>query len=115
MSLGTTTAMKNILAAAYAAAATHAALFTSDPGTTGSATGEVTGGTYAREPITWSAPSNGTVTGQVVFNVPTGTDLTFSAVCGGLTGANVLDKGPLTQQPFNTDGTYTLDVSYTQS
>ena len=36
----------------------YMALFTTDPGTTG-ASGEVTGGSYARQVMTWSAPASG--------------------------------------------------------
>lgn len=112
-----TTALRNTLATAYGTAATHAALFTADPGTTGSVTGEVTGGTpaYARKVITWGAPSNGTVTGSVTFDVPTGTTVTFGGVCSALTGATLLDKGAVTSQTFSTQGTYTLALTYTQA
>jgi hypothetical protein len=37
----------------------YLALFTTDPSTTG-ASGEVTGGSYARQPINFAAPSGGT-------------------------------------------------------
>jgi hypothetical protein len=50
----------------------YLALFTTDPGTTGSS-GEVTGGSYARQSITFSAPSAGTATssnGQTFTNMP---------------------------------------------
>jgi len=111
-----TTALKNTLATAYGTAATHAALFTADPGTTGSVTGEVTGGSpaYARKAITWSSASAGVITATVTFDVPTGTTVTYAAVCGGLTGANLLDKGAVTSQAFASQGTYVLNLTYTQ-
>jgi hypothetical protein len=114
MAIATTT-LRNTLATAYGTAATHAALFTADPGTTGSVSNEVTGGTYARKPITWSAASNGTITGSVTFDVPTGTTITHAAVTGGLTGANLLDRVTVTSQAFSSAGQYTLSLSYTQS
>jgi hypothetical protein len=83
---------KNTLATKYGTDATHVALFTADPGTTGTATGEVTGGSYARKPITWGAVSNGVITGTVAnIDVPAST-ITHIGLCGGLTGANVIDR-----------------------
>lgn len=119
-----TTTMKNTLANAYAAAATHAALFTADPGSTGTATGEVTATgspAYARKPFTagaaWTSASNGVVTASVTFDVPTGTTVTFAAVCSSVTqgAATVLDKIAITSQTFNSQGTLTVNFSFTQS
>lgn len=112
-----TTAEKNSLATKYGVDATHAALFTADPGTTGAVTGEVTGGSpaYARKAITWGAASNGVITATVTFDVPAGTTVTYAAVCGGLTGANLLDKAAVTSQNFATQGTYQLTLTYTQT
>ncbi len=42
-----TLAQRNALASAYATAAPNGALFSADPGTTGSVTGEITGGSPA--------------------------------------------------------------------
>lgn len=112
-----TTAEKNSLATKYGTDATHAALFTADPGSTGSVTGEVTGGSpaYARKALTWGAASGGVVTATVTFDVPAGTTVTHAAVCGGLTGANLLDKNTVTSQNFATQGTYQLTLTYTQT
>ena len=110
-----TTAEKNSLATKYGADATHAALFTADPGTSGSVTGEVTGGTYARKAITWGAPSNGVITATVTFDVPAGTTVTFAGVCSASTGATLLDKAAVTSQNFATAGTYQLTLTFTQT
>lgn len=109
------TTAKNSLALKFSQDATHAAVFTADPGLTGTVTGEVTGGApaYARKAITWSAPSNGVVTASVVFDIPAGTTLLFAAACSALTGANLLDKGAVTSQNFATQGTYTLALTAT--
>jgi hypothetical protein len=104
--------------------ATFAALFTADPGTTGTATGEVTATgapAYARKPFTagaaWSAASNGVVTASVTFDVPAGTTVTFVAVCSSVTqgAATVLDRIAITSQPFGTQGTLTVNFTFTQS
>lgn len=109
-----TVTQRNSLAAKYAADNTHAALFTADPGGTGTVVGEVAGGTYARQPITWSAPSNGTITASVTFDVPAGVTLKFGGVCSAATGATLRDAGSVPDQPFGTAGQYTLGLSYTQ-
>jgi hypothetical protein len=112
--------MKNTLANAYGTAATFAAIFTTDPGTTGTATGEVTGGApaYARKAITagWSAASGGVITGSVTFDVPAVT-VAYAAVCSSVTAgaATVQDRIAITSQPFNTQGTLTVNFTYTQS
>lgn len=119
-----TTAMKNLLATAYATNATFGALFTADPGATGTATGEVpaTGSpAYARKAFTaggaWSAAANGVVTASLTFDVPTGTTVTYVGVCSSGTqgAATVLDKIAITSQNFATQGTLTVNFTFTES
>ena len=112
-----TTAEKNSLATKYGADTTFAAIFTADPGTSGTVTGEVTGGSpaYARKAISWGAPSGGVVTATVTFDVPAGTTVTFAGVCSASTGATLLDKVAVTSQAFATQGTYALTLTYTQT
>lgn len=112
-----TTAERNSLATKYGQDAAYAALFTADPGTTGSATGEVSGGSpaYARKAVTWSAPSGGAVTGTVTFDVPAGTTVTYAGLCTGSTGGNLIDRVSVTSQTFSTQGTYQVTFTYTQS
>ena len=130
-----TDTQRNNLATAYAAAATHGALYTTAPGATAGT--EPSGGApaYARKPITWSAagavgPAGaalqpalpGVVYGQATFDVPAGATIVgigeHSAVSGGtyLDGGLTLDGNgnPITQ-PFSSQGTYTASFSYTQS
>jgi hypothetical protein len=106
-------AQKNALATAYAAGATHAALFFGDPGTTGAATNEVAGSGYARQPITWSTPVNGVMTAAVTFSVPAVT-LTFAGVASASTGSTIRDKGPITAVTMPAPGSFTLTLTYTQ-
>lgn len=108
-----TTEMKNRLATAYGTNATHAALTTTVPGA--SAGTEVTGGTYARKPISWSAAANGVITGTVTFDVPAGVTVRGAQVMTALTAGTYLDGGAVTDQVFATAGTYTLTLTYTQS
>jgi hypothetical protein len=80
-------AQRNALAAQYATASPNGAIFTADPGTSGAATGEVTGGSpaYARKAITgnWATAtaSASAVTGSATFDVASGTTVTFAGVC----------------------------------
>lgn len=106
---------RNNLAAAYGAAATHAALYTTVPGA--SAGTEVTGGSpaYARKPTAWSAPANSAVATTVTFDVPSGTTVAGAGVHTALTAGTYLDGGAVTSQAFASQGTYQLTLTYTQS
>lgn len=112
-----TTAEKNSLATKYGTDTTFAAIFTADPGTSGTVTGEVTGGSpaYARKAISWGAAAGGVVTATVTFDVPASTTVTFAGVCSASTGATLLDKVAVTSQAFATQGTYVLTLTYTQT
>lgn len=116
--MGRTTAMKNTLANSYRTAAPYGALFTADPGTTGTATGEVTGGAYARLNMTWGAASGGvTTSAATVFYVASGVTVTyFGTTTGGTANtADVQDAVAVTSQNFSSAGTYTVTATYTQT
>jgi hypothetical protein len=112
-------AQRNALADAYGVAAPHGAIFTADPGTSGTATGEVTGGSpaYARKAMSWGAASASAITGAPVFDVPASTTVTFFGVCSSNVAgaATVRDKVAVTSQAFASQGTYTVTATYTQS
>jgi hypothetical protein len=114
-------AQKDALANAYAAAAPHLAGFTADPGATGAATNELTGGSpaYARKALGWTTASGGTgqVSGSATLDVPAGSTLAFIAVCNtNVAGAaTVRDTFDLTDQPFVSQGQETVSVTYTQT
>lgn len=82
-------------------------LHTADPGTTGAS--EVTGGSYARQAVTWGAASAGVKSNSasMVFQIPAGTTITH---VGGWTAAGTFrGGGPLTaSQPFSSPGAYTI-------
>lgn len=91
------------------AVASYASLHTAEPDASGSS--EVSGGSYARESISWAAASGGTAVSdaEIVFDVPGSTTITYlgywSAVSGGtFYGSRALD----TEQTYATDGTYTI-------
>ena len=94
---------------------THVSLHTADPGTTGA--NEVTGGSYARVAVTWGDAASGIKanTGDLEFNVPSGTTVThvggWSASSGGTFrgGGEVVDgNGDAVEQEFTLPGTCTI-------
>jgi len=117
--------MKNSLATAYGAAATHAMIYTTVPSSTTQGT-EVAGATH--QAITWSSAgavgpagstlqpaTPGVVYAQVQFSVNSGQTVAGAGVhSSATTNAGFLDGGSVTSQPFNTAGTYLLNLSYTQ-
>ena len=93
-----------LTSSAYTQPARYVALFTSDPGETGSFTGEVsTSGTaYSRQAVTFAAASSGTsaTNATVTFSAATASwgTIGYVAICdSGSAGAgNVLFYGPVT-------------------
>lgn len=80
-------------------ATVYLALYLSDPTEADTGT-EVSGGGYARQPVTFTAPSNGQVTNSadIIFPVAT-TDwgtVTHVGIRDAATGGNLLWYGPLT-------------------
>lgn len=114
-----TLAQRNALATAYGAAAPFGTLFTADPGTTGTVTGEVTGGApaYARKSMAWGAAAASAITGAPTFDVPAGATVTFFGVtaAGVLATADLRDRVAVTSQAFASQGTYQVTATYTQS
>lgn len=112
-------AQRNAMATAYGVAAPYGALFTADPGTSGSATGEVTGGSpaYARKALNWGAPSASAVVGTGTFDVASGVTVTYfaAAVSGTATTADLRDRVSVTSQAFSSQGTYVVTATYTQT
>ncbi len=106
---------RQIVANAYTGAATHGSLHTANPGTTGAA--ELTGGTpaYARKPLTWTAGTTGTATSTAIFDVPTGVTVTHTGVWSALTAGTYRDNADITDQTFSSQGTLTVNYTYTQT
>lgn len=80
-------------------AAVYVALFTSAT-TEGGGGGEVSGGSYARQAVTFGAPSNGVCsnTGSVVFNNMPAAVVTHVAIMDASSAGNMLFHGPLATQ-----------------
>lgn len=82
------------------AATVYVALFTASPGETGSTTDEVSGGDYARQAVSFSAPSTaGTFTNSADVQFPTATaswgTVSHMAVMTDSTGGSVIVYGAL--------------------
>lgn len=112
--------MRNALATAYKNAAVYGALFSGDPGTSGSATNELTGGSpaYARVALSWGSASNSAVsTTSTTFNVASGSTVAYFGVTtsGTATTADVQDSVAVTSQPFNSQGSYQITATFTAS
>lgn len=81
--------------------AVYLALFTADPGEAGSYVNEVSGGSYARQLATFSAPASGVVSNNTVITFPTATanwgTVTHFAIVNTAsgTGGLMLSKFPL--------------------
>lgn len=86
-------------ATAYTAPSTlYVALFTSDPGETGSGT-EVSGGSYARQTIAFTVTGNqASNTAAVEFPTATASwgTITYAAIYDAVSGGNLLAYGALT-------------------
>lgn len=113
-------AQRNALATAYGVAAPYGAIFTADPGTTGTVVGEVTGGSpaYNRKAMTWGGPSaSAIVSAATPFDVPSGTTVTYFGVTVSVspTTSDLRDRAAITSQVFSSQGTYTITATYTQT
>lgn len=87
----------------------YISLHTADPGTTGA--NEVSGGSYARQAVTWGAAASGSKasTADITFNVPSGTTITHVAGWTASTGGTFRGGGALAvSQAFGTAGTYKI-------
>jgi hypothetical protein len=105
------TTARNVGIDAIAALCLRLALHTGDPGAADTADNEVSGGSpaYARKAVAWTAAAAGSAppTGNVVFDVPAST--TVSWVSGWNTAGTVrYFKKDVTDEAFGAQGTYTV-------
>jgi hypothetical protein len=106
-----TTAMQDALLAQFAAAATHATVFSTDPGRTGTAVGEVA---TARVAIAWSAPVSVGAAREIyataIVNIPTAVTVNYAGVCSSsvVGAATVMDSVAVSTFTSIAPSTYTL-------
>lgn len=104
--------MRNILAERFATEADYISLHVGDPGTTGD--NEVTGGSYARQPLTWGAASAGAVTASAVaFAVPAATTIAYIGFWTASSGGTFLESRTVSVT-FVSGGTYGPTPKYEQ-
>lgn len=110
-----TDGMRQGVADGYKALAIAGSLHTADPGTTGA--NEVSGGSpaYARKALTWTSGSTGTATSSAVFDVPTSTTPAWSGIWSATTAGTFRDKADIVDQTFSSQGTLTVNFTYTQT
>ncbi len=102
------------LAVRYGELATHAGLATTAAGT-GFGT-EVTGGTYARKPLTWAPGAvDGVVTASATFDVPANVTIASAFLTTALTGGTFLDSVAVSYAAQTAAGQLTVNFTYTQS
>ena len=90
---------------AYTAPSTrYVALFTTDP-TDGSGGTEVTGGSYARKPVTFSAASSGAITNSASIEFPTATATWGTVIAIGIYDALTGTTNFLAHAQLTTDKT----------
>jgi hypothetical protein len=92
--------LKNNAQFSYAFPATvYSGLFTADPTDTGSQANEVSGGSYARQSISWGTIASGSVSNSVAVTFPVATapwgTITHTGILDALTTGNMLYKGVL--------------------
>jgi hypothetical protein len=106
---------KQSLANHYGTLATHGSAHTADPGTTGAS--EVTGGSpaYARQALTWTAGTTGTATSSGTFDIPAGVTVAWVGLWSALTAGTFRDKSDVVDQAFASQGTLTVNFTYTQT
>ena len=105
-----TEAQRNTLANAYGAAAKQGALYITSPGATA---GTEPGGSYSKQPLTWSAASGSVIEATATFTVPAGATIVGQGVHAA--DGTYLDGGDVTSQNFATEGTTTVTFIYTQA
>lgn len=109
-----TVTMRNALVDAYKAQAAYCALYSTAPGATAGT--EITGGSYARKPVSWGATANSASTATaIVFDVPAGATVAGFGFHTAVTAGTYLDGASLTSQSFSSSGQYSLTPTVTIS
>ena len=113
-----TTVYRDARATALAAAAPYMLAIAGTPATSGAATNEVSGGSYARVAASWGSVSGGViVTSATAINIPSGVTVDHCGVAASVTAttADVKATASVTSQTFSSAGTYTITLTDTES
>ena len=95
----------------------YLALFTGDPGETGSTEDEVSGGSYARQPVSFDEPDGGTMVSADDIEFPAATaawgTVTHWGLCDAATSGNVWWTGAITTPKSISSGdVYRIPAGY---
>lgn len=103
------TTARNVMLDGLAAVCLRVAAHTGDPGAANAADNEVTGGTYARQAISWNSATGGAIdsSNTPVFDIPSGTTVSWLSFWN-TAGTVRYAKKDVTDEAFGSDGTYTL-------
>lgn len=84
---------------------THVALYSDAGGTT-----EITGGSYARQSITWASASSGSkaISNQPVFQIPAGATVSTIGIVTASSGGTQHALFDATDETYGGAGTYTI-------
>lgn len=111
---GMTNALANTILAEYFQNSAHwLGLHNTDPTSAGLTGGEITGNSYERLQVNWTAPSNRTVANSnslTYDNLPAAT-VNFFALWTAQTGGVIYYVLPVPQMIFNTGGTLIVPVN----
>lgn len=93
----------------FNALATHGASLITHIGLVNSGGTEISGGSYARKPVTWTgAASVKSPSADLVFDIPAGANVAGWRGYSALTGGTDYEGAALTGVSFSNAGTYTL-------
>lgn len=89
---------------------THGATLITHIGLTNGAGTEISGGSYARQAVTWNVDADGdlTPTGDLTFNIPAGSTVGAWQGYSALTAGTAYGENDLTDEAYASAGTYTL-------
>lgn len=109
-----TNALSNAVLTTYFGTVAHyLALHSTDPTAAGLAGGEIVGGSYGRQQVTWTNPSNRTVTNNNTLtwtNLPAAT-VNFMAVWTAVTGGTCYYVIPIAGIAFASGGNFVVPIS----
>ena len=108
-----TTVAKNNMIDSQRTVITHASLHSADPGENGE--NELTGGSYARVPVTFEAAANGrsNLSADVTFEVPAGSSVLYVGYWDAEIDGVFQGSDDVPQEDYTSDGQYILQASGT--
>lgn len=103
-----TTDGKNVALDGFASNTVYCALFNGDPSGGGV---EITGGSYARQQVTWNAASGANLdsNGSLTFSVPASSTVNYLALYSALTGGTLYGTQSVPAETFTNAGQFIVN------